>query len=163
MSFTAHNAMGASNAVTRIIEVTDVDDLYITNAFYDDNDTVDTADDRLLLQYSKTLDSSSIQSPVGTNFVINLSDTLDGGDSTAEYNATKTYYPHEIALDGANTLNEQNISIALDTLTANMLETKDKTKTLIRAVVGSSVVKKTGQTDSYDEMEIKPIITFTRR
>jgi len=114
LTFTAHNAIGQSNTVTRTITVTDVDDLYITNAFYDDNHTVDTADDRLLLQYSKTLDEISIQNPVGTNFVINTNETVDNGDSIAEYNATKTYYPHEIALDGANTLKEQNISIASD-------------------------------------------------
>jgi len=152
LSITAHNGAGASNTVTRTIAVTDIDDLYITNAFFDNNGTAgDSGDDRLLLQYSKTLDESSIDSPVSTNFVINLNGTVDTGDSTAEYNASKSYYHHILSLVGANTLLEQNISIATDTLTASGAETQDSTKTLIRATAGSRVVKKTGQTKSYDE------------
>ncbi len=112
---------------------------------------------RLLIQYSKTVDEGSIQSPVGTNFVINLDGTVDDGDSTSEYNASKTYYPHILSLVGANTLLEQNISIETDTLTENGAETEDSTKTLIRPTTGSRVLKKTGQTKSYDESGAKAV------
>jgi len=159
LSITAHNSAGASNTVTRTITVTDVDDLYITNAFYDDNGTVgDTTDDRLLLQYSKTLDEPSIADPIADNYIINESETIDSSaSSTAEYNSSKTYYPHSISLVDPNDIIEQNISIADATLTANSEATEDSTKTLIRAVIGSSVVKKTGQTKSYDESGDKAV------
>ena len=155
---TAHNLAGDSNTVTRTITVTDVDsDLYITNAFYDDNGTAgETTDDRLLLQYSKPLDEASIQDSIADNYTINQNETIDSSPSTtAKYNSTKKYYHHIISLVDPITLKEQNISIATSTLTDLARVDADSTKTLIRATTGSKKLKKTGQVKSYDERGVE--------
>ena len=153
LHFKAHNLLGDSNIVTRTITVTDVDDLYITHAFYNDNATTDdTTDDKLLLQYSKTLDEPFVEDHVKENFVVNSSETIDNDNSTGEYNSTKIYYQHIISLTDPTTLKDQNISIAPNTLTADKEYTLDTTKTLILAVTGSKILKKTGQVEGYDEL-----------
>ena len=101
------------------------------------------------------MDESSIQTIIADNFVVNSSETIDSSaSSTAEYNSTKSYYPHIITLEDPNTLKDQNISIAKNTLTASGVEA-DTTKTFIRATTGSRVLKKTEQIKSYDEHGVK--------
>jgi len=149
---TAHNEAGNSNTIGITIQVTDVDDLYITHAFYDDNGTTaDSSDDKLYLQYSKTIDLASILSTVSDNFVLNSMGSIDSsGSSSAEYNSTVLYYPHIISLVDANVLLEQNISIAPSTMESSAMTT-DTTKTNIIKSTGSKNLKKTGHISSYDE------------
>ena len=146
---TAHNSAGDSNTIKVKVNVTDVDDLYISHAFFDDNGTLDVSDDTLYLQYSKAIDIASILSVVSDNFVLNSTESLDSsGSSSAEYNSSVLYYPHIISLVDANVLLEQNISIAPSTMQSNAMNT-DMTKTKIIATTGSRNLKKTGQVNSY--------------
>ena len=157
------NSAGISRRVNFTIQVLKVE-LYITNAFYDDNNTTDDdTDDKLYIQYNVDLNNTedAIAEEIANVFVVNADKDGIGNDridttnnSRADYNATIKYYHHIISLDNTQEeLLEHNITIDINAdpkLVGSAGEEAILFNTIIKKAINYEFVKKTGQILSYD-------------
>jgi len=147
---------GSNKEHNLTITITDVADLAILTAVYDNNATTANAnDDTLYIYFSEAIDPSSISASVDSSYVVEGTGAI-GTASLSEYNAS-FFNQHIISLNSngsasvAFDTNESNISLSSTTISElNGAFPLVLNKTTIQAF---RAIPKTGQTTQYSEFD----------
>ena len=143
----ATNPAGTSNEINLTITVTDINDLAISLALYDDNQTSTLEDDRLYISYNIGIASASIISQVDLDYNIYGVGAI-GSNAVGSYNSSYFIHSLDLGADASLPSLDSNISIKPDTITD---EANNPTDIVKSRIYFKGMIKKSDQNVSYEE------------